>query len=81
MSARRRLRQCAEPPGQQHEDEPGGEHLSEAGERRDTVAVIVTGSAIDSPAGVSSWTVIGDVPFDLARTGMTNEVSSFGSQL
>ena len=44
----------------------------------ETRDVIVTGSAIDSPAGVSTSTVMGEVPFDLARTGMTNEVSSFG---
>ena len=37
------------------------------------MAVMVTGSPIVSPAGVRSWTVIGDVPFDFARTGMTTD--------
>ena len=43
-----------------------------------TVAVTVTGSPITSPAGVRICTVIGEVPFDLARTGMMTEFSSFG---
>ena len=49
--------------------------------KAETREMMVAGSPIRSPAGVRTSTVMGEVPFDFARTGTTTEVSSFGRRV